>query len=450
MKKNKNLFKCIAILILLSMISILMIGCGESREQTSQDKNKIQEERVQEEKVQKEEINIVIWHYLNDRDELMKEFAKEYEQKTGVKVDFQLYSGDQMGAKIQAATQAKTLPDAWTGVGLKPALSKLVEGGYISKLNDFIPNFEGWSTKFPKNILEQVSFTKDDGFNVTEGTYGVPLDVNNMQFLYNKELFKKAGLDPEKPPKTWNEFLDYGKKLKAAGITPFATGIGTWVGFSLIQPYIWAYIEENTLKEASAGKISFKDAGFEKVLNLLVEMRDAGMFAEGVATMDLPTAEQMFVNGQVAMIFDGSWAIGVFNSMNPNFKDYGVFFPPKDDRAPYEVLIPGGIGAYFVVNKDSKYLKETVDFLVWLTEKEQQVKYANESFNLPANREAIDPNKLLSQTAEFAKEMDKVSPGLPPIKNPRAEEVLGKGIQLIVIGQKTPTDVVKEMDEANK
>lgn len=433
----KRISKLVSIFISVMLIFTLISGCSKPQTEPSAQK-------------QGEKVTITIWHYLNDRDKLMKEFAQEYEKKTGVHVDFQLYSGDQMGSKIQAAAQAKTLPDAWTGVGLKPALSKLIEGGYVAKVNDLIPNFGNWRNKFPQNVLDQISFTQGDGFNVPPGTYGIPLDVNNMQFLYNKELFKKAGLDPDNPPKTWNEFLEYGKKLKEAGITPFATGIGTWVGFSLLEPYEWAYLGPDKLKEARAGQITFKEAGFEKVLNLLVEMRDAKMFAEGVATMDLPTAEQMFVNGQIAMIFDGSWAIGVFNSMNPNFKDYGVFFPPKDDRASYPALIPGGIGAYFVVNNDSKHLKETVDFLIWLTEKDQQIKYANESFNLPANKDAIDPNKLLPQTAAFAKEMDKVNPGMPPIKNPRAEEVLGKGIQMIVMGQKIPPEVVKEMDEANK
>ena len=395
----------------------------------------------------KETVKITIWHYLNDRDKLLKTLAAQYTIKTGVRVEFQLYSGDQMGAKIRAAAQARTLPDAWTGVGLKGDLSRLAQAGNILNLTPYIKD---WVSRFPENIVAQVTFTKDDGYNVEPGTYGIPLDVNNMQFLYNKDLFKKAGLDPNKPPKTWKEFIEYGKKLKEAGILPFATGFGTWAGLTMIQPYEFAYLGEEKLNAARLGKITFKEAGYERVLNLLVEMRDAGMFAPGTATMDLPTAEQMFANGQVAMIFDGSWAIGVFKMMNPNFKNYFVFFPPKDERAPYQALIPGGIGAYFVVNKDSKYIKETIEFLKWLTDVPQQAKYAKESFNLPANKNTIDPRTLGPQIAEFVKGMDKVYSYLAPFKNPRTEEILAKGMQLIILGQKTCAEVVKEMDEANK
>jgi ABC-type glycerol-3-phosphate transport system substrate-binding protein len=79
----------------------------------------------------KETVKITIWHYLNDRDKLLKTLATQYYLKTGVRVEFQLYSGDQMGAKIRAAAQARTLPDAWTGVGLKGDLSKLAQAGKI-------------------------------------------------------------------------------------------------------------------------------------------------------------------------------------------------------------------------------------------------------------------------------------------------------------------------------
>ena len=396
----------------------------------------------------KKEVKLTIWHYLNDREALLKEMASSYEKKTGVKIDLQLYSGDQMKAKVQAAAQAKSLPDAWVFAGGKNELMKYASAGSVLNLND--QGMKDWASRFNEGIISQVTATDEDSKveeskGVIPGIYGVPLDVNNMQFLYNKDLFTKAGLDPNSPPKTWNEFIEVGKKLKAANIIPFATGMGSWVQYSLTEQYQYAYMDKQKLIDSRNGKISYKDAGMEKVLNMIAEMRDAKLFAEGVATMDLPVAEQMFVNGQVAMIYDGSWAVGVFNSMNPNFKNYGVFLPPKDERATNDVRIPGGIGAYLVASKDSKNAKETVAFLKWLTEKEQQVLYSNQSFNLPANKEAVDPTKLLPQTAEFAKQMDKIQYAIPGYKG-NITELYGKGIQMIVIGKKTPADIVKEMD----
>ncbi len=56
------------------------------------------------------------------------------------------------------------------------------------------------------------------------------IDVTNIQMLYNKDLFKQAGLDPNKPPETWDEFISDWHKLKAAGIPGLVSGWGeTWM-----------------------------------------------------------------------------------------------------------------------------------------------------------------------------------------------------------------------------
>ena len=56
-------------------------------------------------------------------------------------------------------------------------------------------------------------------------TWVYPIELRIFPIVYNKELFKKAGLDPDQPPKTWAEFLAAGEKLKKAGITPIVTGL---------------------------------------------------------------------------------------------------------------------------------------------------------------------------------------------------------------------------------
>ncbi len=448
MKKVRKVFA----LVLATVMAVLTLtACGSTESNQAQPTQGTAAASSNDQAAAKKDVTLTIWHYLNDREAIMKDFAAQYEKQTGVKVDFQLYSGDQIKSKVQAAAQANSLPDAWVFSGGRVDLLKYAAAGNVLKLDDY--GFKDWSSRFNQVILDQVTATDADKSteglsDIQAGIYGVPLDVNNMQFIYNKDLFQKAGLDPDNPPKTWNEFIEAGKKLKAANIVPFATGIGSWVQNSLTEQYQYAYMDKQTLSDSRTGKITYKAAGMENVLNMVAEMRDAKMFADGVATMDLPTAEQMFVNGQVAMIYDGSWAIGVFSSMNPDFKNYGVFFPPKDERAKNDPLIPGGIGAYFTVSKNSENAQDVVDFLKWLTDNDQQVTYANTSFNLPANKDCIDPTKLSPQTAEFANDMDKIQYTVPAYKDKPAE-LYSKGIQLIVIG-KSPASIVEQMDDSNK
>ena len=70
----------------------------------------------------------------------------------------------------------------------------------------------------------------------------MPGDYMTMVLFYNTEMFKAAGIPTNRPPKTWDEFLDVCEKLKTAGITPFANGWASWQGFifpdEIAIPYI--------------------------------------------------------------------------------------------------------------------------------------------------------------------------------------------------------------------
>jgi len=84
----------------------------------------------------------------------------------------------------------------------------------------------------------------EDGFGALKSMnrYGaitvVPMDGNpalsiGQSFLYNKDLFTKAGLDPEQMPKTWKDLIDICARLKSAGIIPVAADNDRWIGWSL-------------------------------------------------------------------------------------------------------------------------------------------------------------------------------------------------------------------------
>ena len=113
-------------------------------------------------------VTLTFWHYFTDRAALFQQFAKEYQQQTGVTVNMQLVSGDVLGQKFQAAAQAHTLPDlsaAWVGVG--DAIAPYAKQGIIMNLS--APMKAGWATlgsaKFGDNALaracsEQLHVTK--------------------------------------------------------------------------------------------------------------------------------------------------------------------------------------------------------------------------------------------------------------------------------------------------
>lgn len=390
---------------------------------------------------------LTFWHYFTDRADLLQGMAKDYEAKTGVAVKLQLLSGDVLGQKFQAAAQANTLPDisaAWTGIG--DALAPYAKSRQIMNLNSAMN--AGWKNSFVAAQLQSTSFAGGNKWGVTPGIYLVPLDSVNMQILYNKSLFKKAGIS--QVPKTFEEFLSAGKQLRAAGIEPFASGFGSWGIPAFGQPYLWNTLGKAALESTYLGKASYDSPAWISFLNIYKQMADANILVRGGVTLDFPAAESMFANGQVAMLYDGSWAMGVFKNIAPGFKDYGVFVPPPLVTAKYPLYINGGVGAMVFVNGTSPHAKEAVAFVKWLTEPAQQAKYATATSNLPANRQVAGTMAMPGALTEFAREMDRLPPTLRAGMKAAVETTMIAGVQRILQGSATPAEVAKLMQKAQE
>ncbi|MFZ5801317.1 MAG: extracellular solute-binding protein, partial [Candidatus Omnitrophota bacterium] len=191
------------------------------------------------------------------------------------------------------------------------------------------------------------------------------------------------------------------------------------------------------------GEVPYTDPDWIKVFSLFQAMRDKQVLATGVITMVNKTAEQLFANEKCAFAFNGSWCVNVYKRMNPDL-DYGVMLPPKvSDKFP--MLVWGGAGSSLVVNNRSANKAQAVEFLKWLTSAEQQIYLAQATNNLPANQNALKgAPQVLSQ---FADAMDNSThPNLWAVSEfPMVIEELDKGLQAIIIGEKTPAQLGLEL-----
>jgi ABC-type glycerol-3-phosphate transport system substrate-binding protein len=181
-------------------------------------------------------------------------------------------------------------------------------------------------------------------------------------------------------------------------------------------------------------------------LNIFANMHGSQMLAQGILADDLPAAETLFVNGRAGMIFDGSWAIGVFQQQNPTFKNYGVFFPPSAGKFP--LRIPGGVGAMAFVVGTSPHKAEAVKFLQWLTAPKQQAAYANSSNNLPANKYVVGKVHMTANLTSFSKTMSKIIPSITKGMLAAVDTTMDKGLQEILAGNATPQQVAALMQKA--
>ena len=185
------------------------------------------------------------------------------------------------------------------------------------------------------------------------------------------------------------------------------------------------------------------DPQWIEVLTTFKQMADQKILVEGAVTMVNKTAEQTFANGRAAYAFNGSWCVNVYRGMNPGLR-YAPMLPPSLNPAR-SMKIWGGAGTSFVVNAKSPRTGEAIQFLRWMTEEEQQAFLAEKTKNLPANKTSI--GKISSVLAGFADDMDVAThPNSYPVQeNPVVAEAFAKGIQSILIGEKRPEEVAREV-----
>jgi ABC-type glycerol-3-phosphate transport system substrate-binding protein len=391
--------------------------------------------------------DLLLWHWMTDREEALQQLSDQYAKEKGVTVHLELYApSDAYASKVRAAAQTSTLPDIFGVLGESRDLASFITSGHVANLESALKaNAGAWQKQFFPKALATTSFQEGNQYNVPPGFYGVPLDVTNIQMLYNKALFKQAGLNPEVAPKTWGQFIEAWHQLKAAGIPGLVSGWGeTWMIDCLANNYAFNIMGEKKVLDTFRGKVPYTDPDWIRVLSLFEEIRREELLVPGAVTMVNKTSEQTFANGKAAFAFNGSWCVNVYKGMNPDLQ-YGAMLPPAvSDKFPMRIW--GGAGSSFMANAKSDRLPQAIAFLQWLSGPEQQAYLAKETLNLPANKNSL--KEIPGVLASFASQMDHTThPSQWPLtENPTVLEAFDKGIQSILIGEKTPTDVASEVE----
>ncbi len=394
---------------------------------------------------------INIWHWMTDRDSAFQELAKKYESLTGVKVNFELYApSDAYSQKVRAAAQGINLPDIFGILGEKRDFASFIKAGHILDITPYMDADNGkWKNRFFPKALAVNEFTSGNSYGIEPGIFAVPIDIMTIQMVYNKKLFKELGLNPNRPPKTLQEFLDIGTKIKAAGMQGLVSGWGeVWMVDCLANNYAFNIMGKDKFLDTIKGNVPYTDPDWIEVLSIFKQMQDSGVLAQGVVTMINKSAEQLFANEKAVFAFNGSWCVNVYKGMNPDL-DYGVMLPPEASNK-YPMAIWGGAGSSFMVNARSKNKEEAVKFLIWLTDQDQQAYLAQTTNNLPANRNSL--NKIPEILAQFARGMDYAThPNIWGISEySLVIEALDRGIQSIIIGEKTPEQVAEEVQKVKE
>jgi raffinose/stachyose/melibiose transport system substrate-binding protein len=166
--------------------------------------------------------------------------------------------------------------------------------GYIEPLNGLVD----------QAVLDASGATKMstyEGKQYRVGFYSVPFGI-----AYNKAHFEKAGLDPDAPPKTWDEFTEACTKLKAGGHIPIGGGVKD--GF-LGEWYMVQSLTQNLNSSADAlnlfiGDLDWRAPEHHEHWVKLEELKKSGFFNDDIASKELYQGIQLFDTGKASMCFN--------------------------------------------------------------------------------------------------------------------------------------------------
>ena len=286
----------------------------------------------------------------------------------GVKVEFKYLENEAFKAKLPTMLQAdESRPDlfySWGG-GVMQAQEK---AGFLKDISKDVASWES-----------ELSPTAIDAFKVDGKVVGVPFEVGEVVFYYNKKLFEKAGVKAE-DIKSWDDFLGAVKTLKAAGITPLVVGAGEKWPMHFYYSYLVMRIGgEHALADAKAGKDGgFKNPTFVEAGKRLQELAALEPFQPGYLSTKHAESSGIFGDGKAAMDLMGQWFLSMQGPNSTSGKgvaaeDIGILsFPVLPGGKGKATDTLGGINGW-LVSKSAP--PEAVDFLKFFS----QAKYAKET-----------------------------------------------------------------------
>ncbi|MFD0693081.1 ABC transporter substrate-binding protein [Paenibacillus sp. GCM10027628] len=213
-------------------------------------------------------------------------------------------------------------------------------------------------------FLSQIDEKYLNGVKTADGKiWALPIDVNGVGVIYNKDAFAKAGI--RAVPTTWPAFLEACAKLRNAGIVPIAAGYkDSWTllwdiaGDLMANQFVSG---ENWISNVETGKTSFANdqVHFKDVLKRFGE-RLAYINDKPFET-DWNQAQQMLAEGKAGMILNGTWTVDGVKSKNPA-ANLGLFAFPYSDNpedAKFGLKSTGGI----VINPKSPHKEAALQML---------------------------------------------------------------------------------------
>jgi sn-glycerol 3-phosphate transport system substrate-binding protein len=370
-------------------------------------------------------------------DGMAADFEKE---NPGVKIK-PIYTGTYQDSITKALTAVKSGEPPVTSILLSTDMFTLIDEDAIVPFDELVKTDDdrAWLRSFYPAFMEN---------SQTGGkTWGIPFQRSTIVLYYNKELFKEAGLDPNRPPQNWKEQVEYAQKLTKRDASGKVTQWGIQIPSSGF-PY-WLFqalaIQAGTNLMNPAGTQTYYDRPeVIEALTYWVDMvKQARVHPEGI--VEWGTTPRDFFEKKVAMVWTTT---GNLTNVRNNAKfDFGVAMLPAGKQRGS----PTGGGNFYLFKKSTPAQREAAfRFIKWVTTPQRAAQWGIDTGYVAVRPDAFETPVMKQYVAGFPAaavardQLPYAKAELSTHDNQRVTKALNDGLQAALTGTKTPADAMRD------
>ena len=272
---------------------------------------------------------------------------------------------DQLLQKLPSAVATNTAPD-FVLFGIEN-MATYIKSGALMPIDDFWEKTGVDKSNFLDNVLE---FSYIDGVQ-----YGTPMQYNTVMLFWNKSLYRAAGLDPDKPPKTLKEMSEYAVKLTDSSKNQFGLALPADGATGLYPAFFWNN-GGGVFDLATEKNELYSQSNIDTLTWLQDLVVNKKVSPKGLTGAD---ADMMIQNAQLAMYMSGPWEINGLKNMGVDFGVAPIPAGATTQKAPAggcDFVIPKGTSdehryaaydfmRYWLTDANLKHWSQYAGFPVW-------------------------------------------------------------------------------------
>ncbi len=358
------------------------------------------------------------------------------EQNPNIKVKWVDIPWADMEKKILAAVASETAPDV---ANLNPQFaSKLAELDALVDMDKMVD--EETKNKYFEGVWNSNTF---DG-----KTFGIPWYLSSQVTMYNTDIFKAAGLDPENPPKTFDELKEVAKTIKEeTGKYAFYPPLDA---SHLLETLVMMDVK---LTNEDMTKAAFNTPEGVEAFKFFVDLYQNDLIPREVLTEGHGKAIDMYQAGQIAILASGPQFLEKVKENAPD-----ILEATKSSEQ-----ITGSSGKKntsamnLVVPEQSKYKEEAVKFSLFITNAENQVEFDKIVPILPSIESALDdpyfkelpenPTPIDEARIVSASQLKESEVLVPPMENYEdLKTSINQALHAAMLGKMSPEEAVEQAE----